>query len=358
MWLINFAVSLFSILKVKTLECVSVINQKYKPRPKILDVNEGVGEALFYLYNVLVNKCSGSCDTLDNPMAKLCVPNIIKRINIKVYNFLMRLNETRNILWHESCKCVCRLNSSVCNSKQIFNSDTCRCDCNEDFAGIISCDKGYTWNPSTCECQCDMWCKTGQYLYHKNCIYKNKLIGRVIAECNSIINETMMNNRDNITNDNTTTYIFIGLFSVLLLVGIVCVGIFVYFKWFKGKKLLKINIFTRLIKMVIKSLKIKNQSYYYWNDIIFIDDFNIKCFKIAKRESRIGIDIYYIGYVVYKLEYDMNSVKPLYLSVKSLLGSVEKIDGSSDRYLIIDKSNIEVINVFNTIREYMKIKLF
>ena len=88
-------------------------------RPKILDVNEGVVEALFYSY-VLVNKCSGNKCTLDDPLAKLCVPNIIKRVNIKVYNFLMRLNETRNVLWHESCKCVCQLNSSVCNSKQIW----------------------------------------------------------------------------------------------------------------------------------------------------------------------------------------------------------------------------------------------
>ena len=109
--------------------------------------------------------------------------------------------------------------------------------------------------------------------------------------------------------------------------------------------------------MVIKSLKIKKQSYYYWNDVIFIDNFDIKLFKIAKRESRIGVDIYYIGYVVNKLEYDINSVKPLYLSVKSLLGSVEKIDGSSDRYLVIDKSNIEVINVFNTLREYIEDKI-
>ena len=53
----------------------------------------------------------------------------------------------------------------------------------------------------------------------------------------------------------------------------------------------------------------------------------------------------------------MNSVKPLYLSVKSLLGSVEKIDGSSDRYLVIDKSNIEVINVFNTLRKYIEDKI-
>ena len=87
MWLINLAISLFSIIKTKSLECVSVVNQKCTPRSKILDVNEGVGEALFNLYNVLVNKCSGSCNTLDDHMAKMCVPNIIKRVNMKVYFF-------------------------------------------------------------------------------------------------------------------------------------------------------------------------------------------------------------------------------------------------------------------------------
>ena len=152
MWLINLTISLFGIIKTKALECVSVINKKCIPRAKILDVNEGVGEVLFCPYNVLVNKCSGGCDTLDNPMPKLYVPNVIKRINMKVYNFLMRLNETRNVLRHESCKCVCRLYSSVCNNKQISNSDACRCHCNEDFAGITNYNKGYMWNPSTCEC--------------------------------------------------------------------------------------------------------------------------------------------------------------------------------------------------------------
>ena len=209
------------------------------PRPKILDVNEGIGEALFYLYNVLVNKYSGSCNTLDNPMSKICVPKIIKKVNIKVYNFLMRLNETRNVLWHESCKCVCKLNSTVCNSKQIWNSDTCRCDCNEDFASMISRDKGYTWNPSTCECQCDMWCKPGQYLGHKNCVCKNKLVGRIIEECTSIINETMINNKDSDNNINTLRNVFIGLFSIVILIGVICFWVFAYFKWFKGKKLFK-----------------------------------------------------------------------------------------------------------------------
>ena len=138
----------------------------------------------------------------------------------------MRLNETRSVLWHESCKCVCKLNSSVCNNKQIWNSDTCKCDCNEDFVGIINCTKGYTWNPSTCECQCDTWCKTGQYLDHKNCVSKNKLVGRLIM--------MNINNYDNDNDYDAITYVFIGLFSLLLLV-IICFCVFACFKRFKSK---------------------------------------------------------------------------------------------------------------------------
>ena len=63
MRLIGLIISLFNIIKTKALECVSVVNQKCMPKPKILDVNEGVGELLFYPYNVFVNKCSGSCNT-------------------------------------------------------------------------------------------------------------------------------------------------------------------------------------------------------------------------------------------------------------------------------------------------------
>ena len=113
----------------------------------------------------------------------------------------------------------------------------CSCNCNEDFAGIMTCNKGYMWNPSTCACECDMWCKPGQYLDYKKCVCKNKLIGKVISECTSLINETMMNNKMSITNDDTTKNIFIGLFSVLMFAGINCFCIFAYFKCIKGKKL-------------------------------------------------------------------------------------------------------------------------
>ena len=92
MWLINLTISLISILRVRALECVSFLHQKYMPRPKILDVNEGVGEALFYPHNVLVNKCSGSCDTINNPMAKVCVPGIVKRVNIVYLLVYLLLN--------------------------------------------------------------------------------------------------------------------------------------------------------------------------------------------------------------------------------------------------------------------------
>ena len=115
---------------------------------------------------------------------------------------------------------LCKLNSSICSNKQIWSGDTCRCDCNEDFAGIINCTKGYMWNPSTCECRCDTWCKPGQYLDHKNCICKNKLICRMIEECTSIINGTMRNNNN--YDYNTIIYVSIGFF----LLAIICFCVF------------------------------------------------------------------------------------------------------------------------------------
>ena len=82
------------------------------------------------------------------------------------------------------------------------------------------------WNPSTCKCQCDTWCKQGQYLDYRNCVCKSKLIGRVIEECTSVINETMINNnKNNITNNNT----YLILFIVFLIGFIVFLIGFIYY---------------------------------------------------------------------------------------------------------------------------------
>ena len=63
-------------------------------------------------------------------------------------------NETRHIKWHETCKCICRLDEIICNSKQRWNKDEWRCECKE-LIDQGTCDKGFIFNPSNWECKCD-----------------------------------------------------------------------------------------------------------------------------------------------------------------------------------------------------------
>ena len=107
-------------------------------------------------------------------------------------------------------------------------------------------------------------------------------------------------------------------------------------------------------KIVAESLKIKNKSKYYWDDMIYLDDFDVRLVKVVKRESRIGVDIYYIGYVARKPEYDINSINPLYLIVRHLLGRVEKIVRTNDRYLVVDDGNKKVLSVFEKIWKFIE----
>ena len=74
---INLVINFFtnSILKVNSLECMSMINQRCKERPKIIDVN--TNDPVFYPYSIKINKCSGSCNNINNPYGKVCIPNII-----------------------------------------------------------------------------------------------------------------------------------------------------------------------------------------------------------------------------------------------------------------------------------------
>ena len=84
--------------------------------------------------------------------------------------------------------------------------------------------------------------------------------------------------------------------------------------------------------MNVKSLEIKNTSYYFYDDIVHANEFDKNLIKVNKIQSRIGADIYYIGYVVNKLQYNINIVNPLCLILKDVTCTVEKIEGSSDRY--------------------------
>ena len=111
MRIISLLISLFGIIKTKAFECVSVTNQECMVRPKIIDVN--INEIVLYPLSIKVNKCSGNCNNINDPMTKLCVSDIIKDMNIKVLNMLARINETRKITWHKTCKCICRFTKAV-----------------------------------------------------------------------------------------------------------------------------------------------------------------------------------------------------------------------------------------------------
>ena len=107
----------FNVLSVNSLECVSKNYQECIARPKIIDVN--ISEPMFYPYNIKVNDFSGSCNNINDPYAKLCIPDIVKSINVKVFNLMHQINETKYKIWHETCKCVCRVSAAICNSKQM-----------------------------------------------------------------------------------------------------------------------------------------------------------------------------------------------------------------------------------------------
>ena len=104
------------------------------------------------------------------------------------------INETRHIIWHETCKYICRLSASVCNKKQRWNQDKCTCECRENLIDKGVCDKGFIWNPSNCEGKCDKSCDIGEYLDYKNCLCKNNIVDKLVKECTRVVDEDKIYN--------------------------------------------------------------------------------------------------------------------------------------------------------------------
>ena len=105
------------------------------------------------------------------------------------------------------------------------------------------------------------------------------------------------------------------------------------------------------MKMDIKSLEIKTGANYNWDDIVYINDFDEDSLKIIKRESKIGVKIYHIGYV-FKPDYDYSTIRPLYLVINRLIGYIDEIEGSSDKYLVV----LSITSVLDKIRESIENK--
>ena len=77
------------------LSCISMSNQECKTRPQVINVERD--EPVFFPFSIKTSKCSGSCNNINYPYAKICVPDVVKNLNVKVFNLMSRTNETRYI---------------------------------------------------------------------------------------------------------------------------------------------------------------------------------------------------------------------------------------------------------------------
>ena len=224
-----------NLLAIIPLKCISTTNQECKVRPQIVNVNSD--EPVFYPFGVKTSKCSGSCNNINDPYSKMCVPDVVKNLNVKVFNIMSKTNERRHIEWHETCKCKCRLDGSVCNNKQHWNDEKCRCECKELIDEGV-CDKGSIWNPSNCECECDKSCDIGEYLDHENCKCRKKLVDKLVYECTENIDEVKIA-EVTLTENNrkcSSCILYTVLFSIIFTINIGVSTYFVYYKYMNRKK--------------------------------------------------------------------------------------------------------------------------
>ena len=175
----------------------------------------------------------------------------------------------------------------------------------------------------------------------------------------------MINNKDNIDNNNTIWNVLLGYFQYFYLLELF---VFACLLMLSGLKV-KINILITeptckalvshtIIKMDIKSLEIKTKINYNWDDIIYINDFNADLLEISKRESKIGVNIYHIGYVL-DPDYDYNTITPLHFVVGRLIGYIEEIEESNDKYLVVASSvrNKNIISVIDMVSTSLEDKI-
>ena len=101
------------------LDCISMKNQECKVRPEIININSN--NPIFYPFSIKVNICNGNCNNINYPYGRICVPDIVKNLNVEVFNLMSLTNETRQIKWHKKYKCICTLNRNICNNKQKWN---------------------------------------------------------------------------------------------------------------------------------------------------------------------------------------------------------------------------------------------
>ena len=103
---------------------------------------------------VKLDRCVGSCNTMNDLSNKVCVPNQTEDLNLGVFKMTTGINESKTLAKHISCECKCRFDERKCNSDQWWNNDKCWCECKKRHIF----EKDYVWTPATYNC------KNGKYL--------------------------------------------------------------------------------------------------------------------------------------------------------------------------------------------------
>ena len=135
-----------SLSSVNPLECISMKNQECKVRPETVNINSN--NPIFYPFSIKTNKCSGNCNNINDPYARICTPDVVKNLKLFVIN----------------------------NTGMMINVDV----------------NVKIWNPINCECGCDKSCDIGEYLDYSNCKCRKKLADLLVEECTENINETSL----------------------------------------------------------------------------------------------------------------------------------------------------------------------
>ena len=113
---------------------------------------------LFFPFSIKTSKCSGICNNINYPYAKVCVPDVVKSLNVKVFNLMSRANEMRYINWHETCKCEYKFGANVSNNKQRWNKNKCRCE----------------------------------YLDYEDCKCRKKIVDKLVHECTETVEDVKL----------------------------------------------------------------------------------------------------------------------------------------------------------------------
>ena len=101
-------------------KCVLLNNQKCMTQPTLINLhpNEYNQEFHYYPFAIKLDRCVGSCNTLNDLSSKVCIPNKIENLNLSMFNMITGINESKTLTNHVSCECNCRFDGKKCNSNQ------------------------------------------------------------------------------------------------------------------------------------------------------------------------------------------------------------------------------------------------